>query len=245
MLVQLFGHSAAKVFPNQLASLVSGRKNKNASLLCSFRLIRLFFIIAVTTKSTQSFCFCCVVKCYFRFFVIVPLRWFQICSLGQSAAAKVKFHLFVFVSANTSLDFIVAVTTKSTLYFCICCHVKCYFSFLIIVPLGCFHICSQVLSVTVKVKFHLFVFVPADTGLFFIVAVKTKSTLSFCFCCLVKCYFSVVVSVPLRCFQISSLVQSAAGKVKLHLFCVCSGWYRFFLYSRCDNKKYAVFLFLF
>ena len=86
-------------------------------------------------------------------------------------------------------------------------------------------------------------FVPADTGLFFIVAVKTKSTLSFCFCCLVKYYFSVVISVPLRCFQFSSLVKSAAGKVNLHLFCVCSGWYRFFLYS--DNKKYAAFFFFF
>ena len=112
----------------------------------------------------------------------------------------------MFVSANTSLFFIVAVTTKSTLYFCVCCDVKCYFSFLVTVPLRCFQICSKVLSVAAKVKFHLFVFVPADAGLFFIVAVKTKSTLSFCFCCLVKCYFSVVVSVPLRCFQISSLV---------------------------------------
>ena len=50
-------------------------------------------MVAVTTKSRQSFCFCRVV-------VSVPQWGFQICSLVLSVSAKIKFHLFVLVPAD-------------------------------------------------------------------------------------------------------------------------------------------------
>ena len=57
MIVKRSGISATKVLPTFVASLVSGWKSKIASLLCSFRLIRLFFIVAVTKKVQCLFVF--------------------------------------------------------------------------------------------------------------------------------------------------------------------------------------------
>ena len=53
---------AAKVFPNKFASLVSSRRSKIAAFCVCPDYKGLFFVVAVTTKSTLSFCFCCVVN---------------------------------------------------------------------------------------------------------------------------------------------------------------------------------------
>ena len=89
-------------------------------------------------------------------------------------------------------------------------------------PQRCLQICSLVLSVFAKVKFHVFVFVPADTSFFFMFAVTTKSMLSSCFCCLVKCYFSVVVTVPLKVFTnlFPSLISGHKSTISTFFVCL-------------------------